>query len=69
MSKNTGQKRIAIMVGAGFVPAINAVVKGAALAASKLGWEVTGIRDGFEGLLNPEQYPDGGLVHLRSPDD
>ena len=52
------------MVGAGFVPAINAVVKGAGLAASKLGWEVTGIRDGFEGLLNPDRYPDGGLVNF-----
>jgi len=62
MSKN--KKRFAIMVGAGFVPAINAVVKGAGLAASKLGWEVTGIRDGFEGLLNPDRYPDGGLVNF-----
>jgi 6-phosphofructokinase len=62
MSKN--KKRIAVMVGAGFVPAINAVVKGAGLAASKLGWEVTGIRDGFEGLLNPDRYPDGGLVNF-----
>jgi 6-phosphofructokinase len=62
MSKN--KKRIAVMVGAGFVPAINAVVKGAGLAASKLGWEVTGIRDGFEGLLNPDRYQDGGLINL-----
>jgi hypothetical protein len=30
-----------------------------------LGWEITGIRDGFEGLLNPEHYPDGGLVNLN----
>jgi len=58
------RKRLAINVGAGFVPAINAVVKGAGLAASKLGWEITGIRDGFEGLLNPDHYPDGGLVDL-----
>jgi 6-phosphofructokinase len=63
MNKNI--KRIAIVVGAGFVPAINAVVKGAGLAASKLGWEIIGIRDGFEGLLNPDQYPDGGLVNLN----
>ncbi|MCP3952283.1 MAG: 6-phosphofructokinase [Desulfobacterales bacterium] len=62
MGKN--KRRLAINVGAGFVPAINAVVKGAGLAASKLGWEITGIRDGFEGLLNPDHYPDGGLVNL-----
>ena len=32
-------RRIAIHTGAGFVPGLNAVVKGAALAAGKLGWE------------------------------
>jgi 6-phosphofructokinase len=58
------RSRIAINVGAGFVPGMNAVVTGAALAAGKLGWEVVGIRDGFEGLLCPERYPDGGLITL-----
>ena len=57
-------RRIAINVGAGYVPGINAVITGAALAAGKLGWEMVGIRDGFEGLLHPERYPDGGLVTL-----
>jgi ATP-dependent phosphofructokinase / diphosphate-dependent phosphofructokinase len=61
---NTNKKRIAIMVGAGFVPGMNAVIKGAALAAAQLGWEVVGIRDGFEGLLHPERYPEGGLLPL-----
>ena len=37
---------------------------GAALAAGRLGWEMIGIRDGFDGLLHPERYPDGGLVPL-----
>ncbi len=62
---NNQTRRIAINVGAGYVPAINAVVKGAGLAASKLGWEIIGIRDGFEGLLNPDRYPDGGMVNLN----
>ena len=57
-------RRIAIHTGAGFVPGINAVVMGAALAAGKLGWELVGIRDGFDGLLHPERYPEGGLVTL-----
>jgi 6-phosphofructokinase len=57
-------RRIAINVGAGFVPGINAVITGAAIAAGKMGWEIVGIRDGFEGLLHPENYPDGGLVTL-----
>ena len=52
------------MTGAGFVPGMNAVVTGAALAAGELGWEMVGIRDGFDGLLHPERYPDGGLVTL-----
>ena len=60
----TNSRRIAIMVGAGYVPGINAVITGAAIAAGKMGWELVGIRDGFEGLLHPEKYPDGGLVTL-----
>ena len=64
MSKDTGQKRVAITVGAGYIPGINAVVAGAALAAGKLGWELVGIRDGFEGILHPEKYPHGGLFPI-----
>ena len=68
MSTETGHgsflRRIAINVGAGYVPGINAVITGAAMAAGKLGWEIVGIRDGFEGLLHPEKYPEGGLVTL-----
>ena len=59
-------KRIAIMVGAGHVPGINAVIIGAATAAGNLGWEMVGIRDGFDGLLYPERYSGGGLVTLDS---
>ena len=58
-------RRIAINVGAGYVPGMNAVIRGAALAAGELGWEVVGIRDGFDGLLHPERYPDGGLLSLN----
>jgi len=61
---NIDKRRIAINVGAGFVPGMNAVIKGAALAAGQLGWEMVGIRDGFEGLLHPERYPEGGLLPL-----
>jgi len=57
-------RRIAINVGAGYVPGINAVITGAAMAAGKMGWEIVGIRDGFDGLLHPDRYPDGGLVTL-----
>ena len=67
MSKDTGQKRVAIMVGAGYIPGINAVVAGASLAAGKLGWELVGILDGFEGILHPEKYPNGGIIRNQSP--
>jgi 6-phosphofructokinase len=60
---NIDKRRIAINVGAGFVPGINAVITGAAMAASKLGWEIVGIRDGFDGVLHRDRY-DGGLVPL-----
>ena len=58
------EKRIAVNTGAGFVPGMNAVLKGAALAAHELGWEVVGIQDGFAGLLHPDRYPDGGMMPL-----
>ena len=61
---NTKTRRIAINVGSGFIPGMNAVIIGAALAGGKLGWDMVGIRDGFDGLLHPERYPDGGLVSL-----
>jgi 6-phosphofructokinase 1 len=60
---STETRRIAINVGAGYVPGINAVIMGAALAADKLGWEVVGIKDGFDGVLHRDRS-DGGLVLL-----
>lgn len=60
-------RRVAINVGSGFVPGTNAVVMGAAISGGKLGWEMIGIRDGFDGLLFPKRYPEGGLITL-SPD-
>src|SRR5512139_813639 len=60
----TPKKRIALNFGGGYVPGLNAVVTGTVLAAHELGWEVVGIRDGFDGLLAPERYADGGLLPL-----
>ncbi len=59
---NTKNRRIAINVGGGYIPGMNAVVKGATLAAAELGWEVVGIRNGFAGLLEPDDYPGGGVL-------
>lgn len=59
-------KRIGINIGGGYVPGLNAVIAGTVIAAQKLGWEVVGIRDGFDGLLFPDRYPDGGTVELTA---
>src|SRR5512139_2600631 len=60
----TPLKRIAVNFGGGYVPGLNAVITGVVLAASELGWETVGIRDGYDGLLFLDRYPDGGLVAL-----
>src|SRR5512138_755956 len=57
-------RRIAVNIGGGYVPGCNAVVTGIVRAAQELGWPVVGIRDGFDGILFPERYPDGGIVPL-----
>ena len=63
---NTKTRRIAVNVGSGFVPGMNAVVKGVTMAAAELGWEAIGIRNGFAGLLEPENFPAGGLLTLST---
>ncbi len=57
-------RRIAVNFGGGYVLGLNAVITGVVLSAGELGWEVVGIRDGYEGLLFPERYPEGGVVPL-----
>src|SRR5512142_3210689 len=60
----TNIKRIAISTGGGDAPGLNAVIRAVVLSALERGWECYGIRDGYNGLLLPEQYVDGGLVRL-----
>src|SRR5215213_6213596 len=48
--------RIGILTSGGDCPGLNAVLRGVALAADKIGWEVIGFGDGFEGLLPPGSY-------------
>jgi 6-phosphofructokinase 1 len=62
MSNNI--RRIAICTGGGDAPGLNAVIRATVIAASNRGWECYGIRDGFNGILFPERYPDGGIVRL-----
>lgn len=60
-------RRIAINTGGGDAPGLNAVIRAVVISATKRGWECYGIRDGFNGILCPERYPEGGIVQL-TPD-
>lgn len=57
-------KRIAISTGGGDAPGLNAVIRSIVLSAVNRNWECYGIRDGYNGLLIPENYPQGGLIPL-----
>jgi ATP-dependent phosphofructokinase / diphosphate-dependent phosphofructokinase len=59
-----GIRRIGVSTGGGDAPGLNAVIRAVVLAARNEGWEVVGIRDGYNGVFLPEQYSDGGLVPL-----
>src|SRR5207247_1841387 len=48
--------RIGVLTSGGDCPGLNAVLRGVVLASEKLGWEVVGFRDGFEGLLPPGDH-------------
>ncbi|MBK7686193.1 MAG: ATP-dependent 6-phosphofructokinase [Rhodocyclaceae bacterium] len=58
-------RRIAISTGGGDAPGLNAVIRAVVLSALRLGWECYGVRDGFHGILSPQNYPQGGLIRLE----
>ncbi|MDD5334568.1 MAG: ATP-dependent 6-phosphofructokinase [Rhodoferax sp.] len=57
-------RRIAICTGGGDAPGLNAVIRATVTAAANRGWECVGIRDGYNGILQPERYPKGGVALL-----
>jgi len=57
-------RRIAICTGGGDAPGLNAVIRSVVIAAAKRGWECYGIREGYNGILFPERYPEGGVFRL-----
>ena len=63
-------RRIGILTSGGDCPGLNAVLRGASRAAEKLGWELIGFKDGFEGLLPPgdcmplDRAATAGIMHL-----
>jgi ATP-dependent phosphofructokinase / diphosphate-dependent phosphofructokinase len=57
----TKRKRIAVLTGGGDVPGLNAVIKSVVYRATDAGYEVVGIRRGWEGLTHVQPgVPDGG---------
>lgn len=48
------KKRIGVLTGGGDAPGLNAVIRAVVKSAWMRGWEVLGIRQGFDGLLHPE---------------
>ncbi len=63
-------RRIAINTGGGDAPGLNAVIRAIVLSALRRGWEVLGIRRGYEGLLDTskimqlERESVRGITHL-----
>ncbi|MEC9355570.1 MAG: ATP-dependent 6-phosphofructokinase [Gemmatimonadota bacterium] len=52
-------RRIAINTGGGDAPGLNAVIRAVVRSAERRGWEVFGIKDGYDGLFEPN-----GIVQL-----
>jgi 6-phosphofructokinase 1 len=57
-------RRIAVCTGGGDAPGLNAVIRAVVIAAANRGWECYGIREGFNGILFHERYPEGGVFRL-----
>ncbi len=52
-------KQIAITTGGGDAPGLNAVIRAVVLSAIGRVWRYLGIREGYNGLLEPDDYPEG----------
>lgn len=64
----SGISRIGVLTGGGDAPGLNAVIRSVVLAAERLGWECHGIRDGFNGLLAPDDCAGQPVRRLRAGD-
>jgi 6-phosphofructokinase len=61
----TRTKRIAILTGGGDVPGLNSVIKSVVYRATDAGYEVLGIRRGWEGLTHVQPGPELDPAYLR----
>ncbi|NLV24049.1 MAG: ATP-dependent 6-phosphofructokinase [Deltaproteobacteria bacterium] len=60
------KKKIAILTGGGDCPGLNAVIRGVVISAVvQRGWEVLGIRDGFDGLVGEPRYVRLEVANVR----
>lgn len=62
----TAPRRIALTTGGGDAPGLNAVIHAVVTAATRRGWDCLGIRDGYNGILEPGTFPEGGVLRLTS---
>lgn len=58
-------KRIGILTGGGDVPGLNPVIKSTVYRASEIGWEVLGIRRGWEGLTHVNPVDGVDTTYIR----
>ena len=58
-------RRIGILTGGGDVPGLNSVIKSVVYRATELGYEVVGIRRGWEGLTHQRRTPDLDPEYIR----
>ena len=68
METMTTIRRVAILTGGGDVPGLNAVIKSVVYRATEAGYEVLGIRRGWEGLTHVRPGPRPDLDYLRPLD-
>ena len=58
-------RRIGILTGGGDVPGLNSVIKSVVYRATELGYEVIGIRRGWEGLTHQRRGPELDPEYVR----
>ena len=61
-------RRIGVLTGGGDVPGLNSVIKSVVYRSTELGYEVIGIRRGWEGLTHMRPGPELDLDYLRPLD-